>query len=110
MWQQREQIKEELQGIKKFDERPRRIFYDTDNIIETQKETVRICHDCGGTIRIDSSTDQGYHILGVHIPINACKDCRETGYQWYESADAKGFDMVFLQDRTEDKYLCRKFK
>jgi acetoin utilization deacetylase AcuC-like enzyme len=108
IWDQRDQIKAQLQKDKEIDERPRRIFYDTDGIIERQKEAIRICHECGGAIRIDSSSDRsGIRFLGVHVPRKACKACKEIGYQWYETADVKAFDMVFLQDRTEDKYLQR---
>ncbi|MDM8525930.1 histone deacetylase [Desulfococcaceae bacterium HSG8] len=105
IWEQREEIKAQLQGKKNSDTRPRRIFYDTDSIIEKQKETIRICNDCGGAIRIDSSSDRGNQVLAVHIPRKACKACREKGYEWYDSADPKGFGMAFLQDRPEDKYL-----
>ncbi len=105
IWQQREEIKARLRGEKEFDERTRRVYYDTDNISENQKETVRICSDCGGAIRIDSSSDTGKHVLAVHIPRKACKKCRDVGYQWYDSALGENFDMVLLQDRDEDKYI-----
>ncbi len=105
IWQQREEIKARLRGEKEFDERTRRVYYDTDNISENQKETVRICSDCGGAIRIDSSSDTGKHVLAVHIPRKACKNCRDVGYQWYDSALGENFDMVLLQDRDEDKYI-----
>jgi len=105
IWQQREEIKARLRGKKEFDERTRRVYYDTDNISENQKETVRICSDCGGAIRIDSSSDTGKHVLAVHIPRKACKNCRDVGYQWYDSALGENFDMVLLQDRDEDKYV-----
>ncbi len=110
LWQNREQTKAQLQKNKDFDERSRRIFYDTDNISETQREMIRICKDCGGALRIDSSSDRGHHVLCVHIPRKACNACKETGYQWYESANPGDFDMAFLQDRTADKYLIQNFK
>jgi acetoin utilization deacetylase AcuC-like enzyme len=106
-WEQREKIKEQAQVNKTFDERNRSIFYDTDSISERQNEKIRICPDCGGAVRIDSSSDSGYHILAVHIPLKACKDCVETGYEWFETAKARNYDKIFLQDRTEDKYLDR---
>ncbi len=104
-WLGREEEKAKLYGKKEFDERDRKIFYDTDSIFEKQQETIRICADCGGTLRIDSSSDRGTHILAVHIPRKACKKCVEQGYQWYESATQKNFQHVFLQDRTTDAYL-----
>jgi hypothetical protein len=59
-------------------------------------------------LSIDSETDTGYHIFAVHIPRKACKACQEMGYQWYDSADAKIYHQIFLQDRTHDQYLVRK--
>lgn len=109
-WQSREQTKAQVQKNKDFDERSRRIFYDTDNISETQREMIRVCRDCGGALRIDSSSDRGHRVLCVQIPRKACNACKETGYQWYESANPGDFDMAFLQDRTADKYLIRNFK
>ncbi len=109
-WKQREKIQDRIRGTKEFDERTRNIFYDTDNISETQNEKIRVCPDCSGTIRIDSSSNKGFHILAVHIPRKACNTCKELGYKWYDSADAGSYDMIFLQDRTEDKYLERNFK
>lgn len=109
-WKQRKKIQDRIRGTKEFDERTRNIFYDTDNISETQNEKIRVCPDCSGTIRIDSSSNKGFHILAVHIPRKACNTCKELGYKWYDSADAGSYDMIFLQDRTEDKYLERNFK
>jgi acetoin utilization deacetylase AcuC-like enzyme len=104
-WLDRKEERTTLYGKKDFDERDRKIFYDTDSIFEKQRETIRICADCGGALRIDSDSDRGTHILAVHIPRKACKKCVEQGYQWYESATQKNFAHVFLQDRTTDAYL-----
>jgi hypothetical protein len=104
-WEQRGKIEEKIRGAKELDERDRNIFYDTDSLHEKQKETIRVCSDCSGAIRIDSSSDRSSHILAIHIPRKACKDCKGLGYKWYDTADAREYDMIFLQDRTEDKYL-----
>ena len=106
-WQNRNKIAERMRDKKDFDERKRNIYYDTDNIREQQKETVKICHDCAGALRIDSTSDRGARLLAVHIPLRACGKCRELGYIWYHSAESNIYDMVFLQDRIEDKYLER---
>lgn len=101
---QKDEIKSRVRGnSKEVVERTRSIFYDTDNIIEKQNETVRICDDCAGVLKIDSKSDRRMHILGVHIPRKACQACKETGYQWYETGLKEKFDKVFLQDRTSDK-------
>ncbi|MEN6483585.1 MAG: histone deacetylase [Syntrophobacteraceae bacterium] len=93
---------------RQFAERERTIFYDTDNILETQQEKLRVCPDCSGVLGIDSRTDRGYHIYAVHIPRKACKFCRDLGYQWFESRSVREYNRVFLQDRSEDRYLVRK--
>jgi acetoin utilization deacetylase AcuC-like enzyme len=110
LWQQRRDLRHRIAGQSDFFERTRSIFYDTDHIFETQKETIRVCTDCGGAWRIDSSSDRGSHILAVHIPNQACSTCRNQGYQWYESADLDAFDRIFLQDRPADRYILRKSK
>jgi acetoin utilization deacetylase AcuC-like enzyme len=110
LWQQRRDLRHRIAEQSDFAERIRSIFYDTDHIFETQKETIRVCTNCGGAWRIDSSSDRGSHILAVHIPNQACSTCRNQGYQWYESADLDAFDRIFLQDRPADRYLLRKSK
>ena len=109
-WKKRDEIKSKMQQNGEFNERTRRIFYDTDGISEIQKERIRICRDCGGALRIDTSADTGFHVLAVHVPLTACKKCRETGYQWYDEASPDSFQRVYLQDRPDDNYLEKDFK
>jgi acetoin utilization deacetylase AcuC-like enzyme len=108
LWNSRAEIAKTVRSKERCNHRRRQIFYDTDNILETQEETVRICDDCGGALRIDSSSDRGKHILAVHIPRKACPACKEQGRQWYDDADPKQFDHVFLQDRISDSFLEKK--
>ena len=108
IWQQRENIKDQFMEKPAPQHRTRNIFYDTDGIRESQSEQIQICPDCAGALRIDSSADRGVHILAVHIPRKACDKCKEIGYRWYDTADTAQFDIIFLQDRTEDKYLEKK--
>ena len=82
-------------------QRQREIFYDTDHIFERQKETIRICRDCGGSLEINSRASTKSNILAVHIPFNACKACIETGYDMFDRADKNQFDKVILQDRPQ---------
>jgi hypothetical protein len=105
IWQQRDNIKDQLMGKPAPQRRKRNLFYDTDGIRESQSEQIQICPDCAGALRIESSSDRGKHILAIHIPRKACKKCKEIGYRWYDESDTGRFDMTFLQDRTEDKYL-----
>lgn len=88
--------------------RTENIYYDTDNIQETQNEKIRSCSDCAGALAIESRASTGYHILGVHIPLGACTKCRETGYEWFEEASGgKSYDRVFLQDRPGGLFESR---
>lgn len=105
VWDQRSASAERLKGNQKIIQRERRLFYDTDNIIERQKESIRVCSDCGGALRIDSSSSRGGHILAVHIPHNACQACMNQGYEWFEAESKSGYDMVLMQDQPEDKYI-----
>jgi acetoin utilization deacetylase AcuC-like enzyme len=107
VWNRGTDMREKSLAGKKFADRERTIFYDTDNILETQKETIRVCPDCSGVLRIDSETDRGRRIFAVHIPRKACRECRETGYQWYDSVDIRKYNQAILQDRPEDQYLVR---
>jgi acetoin utilization deacetylase AcuC-like enzyme len=107
-WQNRHEIKEKALGFGPFEERSRSIFYDTDNISEKQMETIRVCPDCSGALKIDSTSDRTQHLLAVHIPRNACDKCKALGYQWHEKAEPDRFNAIILQDRTKDKYLQRK--
>jgi acetoin utilization deacetylase AcuC-like enzyme len=91
-----------------FAERDLKIFYDTDNIMETQTEQVRLCKECSGVLRIDSRTDKRYHVLAIQIPRKACKTCQEMGYHWFDVANPREFHRIYLQDRTHDQYLTRK--
>jgi acetoin utilization deacetylase AcuC-like enzyme len=110
IWQQRENIKDQLMGKPTPQRRTRNIYYDTDGIQESQSEQIQICTDCAGALRIDSASDRGMHILAVHIPRKACNKCKEIGYRWYDTADTGQFDVIFLQDRTEDKYLEKRIE
>jgi hypothetical protein len=105
IWQNKEILKKQLLEKSDPQKRTRTIFYDTDGIRESQAEQIQLCADCAGALRIDSSSDRGARILAVHIPRKACSQCRDTGYRWYEEADSRQFDGIYLQDRTKDLYL-----
>jgi acetoin utilization deacetylase AcuC-like enzyme len=109
-WENRAAIQAERQGEKKMEERNRSIFYDTDNIVEKQTETIRICNDCGGAFRIDSSSDRGNRVLAVHIPISACPACKGTGQDWFANADPSLYEAAYLQDRSSDQFIRQNLR
>lgn len=107
-WKARQLIQDRMRANKNFAKRRRNIFYDTDGFNENQNETLRICNECSGVLSIDSSSDIGLHILAIHVPRKACRACRELGFEWYDAANKKNYDMIFLQDRVNDRYLIQK--
>ncbi len=107
LWKQRERFRDRAAEAGSLIELDRSLFYDTDNIFEQQKETVRVCPECGGAWKIDSNADQRRRILAVHIPRNACGACQQIGREWFDRARVAQYDKVFLQDRTQDKFLVR---
>lgn len=104
LWQNRNDLQKALRDQGSCNNRRRQIFYDTDNILETQDEEICICDDCAGAIRIDSSSNYGKHILGIHIPRKACPNCIDKAWQWYDTANPATYGQVLLQDRTQDIY------
>jgi hypothetical protein len=91
-----------------FVQRSKTVFYDTDNIIEEQKEMVRVCKECAGVIKIDSYADTGNHLLGICVPRKACSDCQKLGSQWFDEGSVKRYDLVCLQDRVLDEYQVKR--
>ncbi len=106
-WHQRMELREKAGTHGEIQQRHREIFYDTDSILERQKEKIRICRHCAGAFEIDSQASTGKHVLCVHIPLNACRQCRETGYEMFERADMKRYSQAFLQDRPNDTYTIK---
>jgi hypothetical protein len=91
-----------------FARRSKTIFYDTDNIIEEQKETVRVCRECAGVVRIDSYADTGYHLLGICVPRKACSSCQKIGRQWFDEGSLERYHLVCLQERVADEYEVKR--
>ena len=108
LWDQRRRLRERAGEPGALVSRDRNLFYDTDNIIERQRETVRVCPDCGGAWKIDSTSDRRGRIMAVHVPRRACRACQETAYRWFDQAPAADFKRVFLQDRTKDKFRTKR--
>jgi len=102
VWRDRKQMGKNIRAGHRHIRRDRNIYYDTDNIQEQQHETIRVCEQCGGALNIDSSARGRNHIFAVHIPRNACDACYKEGMKWYDKADLKRYDKVFLQDRRSD--------
>jgi acetoin utilization deacetylase AcuC-like enzyme len=107
-FQRRKSLQENAGNHGEIQEKIREIYYDTDNLYERQKERIRVCRDCGGTLEIESKAIPGQYVLAVHIPHQACKECIEAGYDLYDKADTQLYDNVFLQDRPKDTYTIKE--
>lgn len=109
---EKEPDKEALFGSSKTYSRRKNIFYDTDNIHEQQVENVDYCPDCPGIYHVSSQSGMapaGDHtVLGISIPMFACKSCQGKGYQFWEEYNTDQYDYCILQDKAQDKYLVKK--
>lgn len=91
--------------------RHKHIYYDTDEIIEEQEETVRRCNTCPGWLRINSrarSRSFGQRRIGsITIPITACSRCANEAHDQYRSLvrnPGRAYNWLYLQDRPADIY------
>ncbi|HHP51111.1 MAG TPA: histone deacetylase [Moorella mulderi] len=105
-WQKREELRaRHFQGKDRVTRR-RRIYYDTEGLMEYQQETTLICEECAGLSWIDSHTDRGSHILAIFIPRDACARCQKEGHALFEQTETTFYrDGIYLQDRVEDVLL-----
>ncbi|MDR0816195.1 MAG: histone deacetylase [Desulfovibrio sp.] len=70
--------------------RRRHIFYDTDMLRESQYEGWRLCADCSGLGRIETSSERVARSLCVLIPRHACPRCRKEGATLAEEGHSCG--------------------
>ena len=103
LWKNRVSLQEKLRKGKKFDVRERDVHYDTDGIYEKQKETLRVCNDCNGSFKIETSVKEQKN-LAVHIPRNACPKCIEIANRWQEEEKFK-FDSTYIQNNKTDEFI-----
>ena len=70
--------------------RSKHIFYDTDMLRESQREAWRLCADCSGLGRIETSSERVDRSLCLLIPRHACPRCRGEGAALAEQARKSG--------------------
>ena len=86
------------------------IYYDTDNISESQIESVRLCDSCGGVVRIETWSTANPLSCCVEIPRFACPACQGLGQQLFEEAKKQpNYRYVRLLDRVQKKNLGSGF-
>ncbi|BBD09417.1 histone deacetylase [Desulfovibrio ferrophilus] len=84
------------------------IFYDTDGISESQVESVMMCDNCPGVLKIESWSTVNPLSVGIEIPIDACERCHGKGLQLFEEAQVKGnyryMQLINRRDRQYQQY------
>lgn len=86
--------------------RKKSIFYDTDGIRENQVESVMVCNECRGVLKIETISTVNPLCLGVEIPIGACSRCRNEGYRIFQEGKEKNkYSHIQLIDRVDREYL-----
>jgi acetoin utilization deacetylase AcuC-like enzyme len=103
-WKNREQLRKKFLEGKEYVEKSRRIYYDTDGIMETQTQRFKVCRKCSGLNTIKSSDDSGHRIFAITIPKDACSICIDKGHKLYKETSEKDYYKVYLQDRVNDSY------
>jgi len=107
-WKNRNRLSEMARGDKRFEERSRTLFYDTDSLLEEQKETLRVCPDCAGAWKIETECQKTQSALAIHVPVRACSACRNLAMDWFEQGTKQDVDVVLLQDRPEDRFVVKR--
>ena len=80
--------------------RSKEIFYDTDGIRDRQKEYVRVCGECMGLLKVETSSSRLSGCLGIEVPRQACESCRDHGQQELRRARESGsYQNIQLIDR-----------
>ncbi len=92
--------------LNRYDTRIKNIYYDTDGISDQEVEQIMVCSSCSGVRHLTSKTDRGTSSMGIEIPIDACKRCRDEGYRLLDESrrNFKGNTIKFI-NRLDQEYL-----
>lgn len=116
MWQSRDNVDTApLFGEGPSFKRVRRIYYDTDNIMEHQRDTMYRCESCSGHRIIESkarmSTGAARSIAAVVIPWHACQKCLDVAESAYLSLrERKDLDAVYFQDSERGRFWIKSHR
>lgn len=90
--------------------RTKDIYYDTDGIVESQVERVRLCDNCAGLLHIDSWSSVNPLSFCLQIPQTACSRCKNEGYDLFNQARRNAnYRYIKLIDRKDKEYLAQGF-
>ncbi|MFW5500224.1 MULTISPECIES: histone deacetylase family protein [unclassified Maridesulfovibrio] len=86
--------------------RHRNIFYDTEGFTESQTESLLLCDNCRGLLKVETQREGGPMGFGLEIPAAACDKCRNQGYSLLEEAQVKSrYRYIQLINRKDKDYL-----
>ena len=83
--------------------RQRDIYYDTDNISESQEDRVKACDNCSGLVQITTRTASRKNSQCLLVPHGACEQCQDEGRALLAEAKKSG-KPVELYDAVKDSY------
>lgn len=105
-WRNKEELGHKLFKGKDWVKSNRRIYYDTDNIMEKQTQSFKVCNKCSGLNTIESRNNRGHRIFAITIPRKACSACIDQAYSLYKNSSST-YTNLYLQDRVHDKYYAK---
>ncbi|NMB01018.1 MAG: histone deacetylase [Firmicutes bacterium] len=104
LWQKRNKVtRSDIFGAGSFFERRRQIYYDTDNIYESQQEYIRLCSDCPGwRVIYTTSTRVAIPVAAVLTSWQTCPSCQKEAENHYHSTIKEDqFGQVIWQDSSQ---------
>lgn len=86
--------------------RDKNIFYDTGGFSESQTESLYLCNECPGILKVETGKQSRHNALGIEIPRTACKHCHDLAYKIVDEAQSKAnYRYVQLINRQDKEYL-----
>lgn len=83
--------------------RDKEIFYDTDGIMEQQREFVLDCPDCPGLYKVETSSTKAPFCLGIESGRQCCERCVTRGEEEFARAQKSlSFAVIQYSNRRED--------
>ncbi|MCX7678600.1 MAG: histone deacetylase [Spirochaetes bacterium] len=93
-------------AIGQFQTRVKNIYYDTDGIREKQVESVMICDECAGVLKIETVSSVNPLSVGIEIPFAACSRCRDVGVKLFREAKESGkYAYAKFINRIDREYI-----
>jgi acetoin utilization deacetylase AcuC-like enzyme len=102
VWNNKERLRSEKIRYRDYVVEERRVYYDTDGIMEYQQEKTRVCDECSGFVQLTSKADTGYRVIALLLPWHACDDCAAEAYDIFDSLQEPSGTLVYLQDKDND--------